>query len=678
MNSDFEAQVAKIQTGNPKTAATHVLVVSEPADGGKSELYLITELPMFNPAAFADCERIAQSVANTLRRSYRKTPTGSTFENTLANINEELGKLASLGKDHWIGKLNAIVAVRTGATLQVATAGKVNAFLLRDDEFVAIADQSNASHPLKTFENFSVGKLLIDDMLVFSTPALLNHISIDRLKSILYGNSLATAGKETLDLLEDALGPEAASGTIFVQLAPRTEPQPLADDFAVKPVQTKQTSLNPKGLSQKILEASKTLIANAKPLAHQAAQDIAGAATKLTRQAKNGELLNNAKEAVTGVQNGLANKTKILTWDRFVGMSKPKKFFLLSALILLIALIVNVAISGKQKARDEQVAAFSQGISELEQLLTDADSALLYKNEPQANELLDTFRKRLETYQTVPVELQPKKDELAKRAQEIQNKIDRITTVTPTQVATLSPAEALIDLPTYIATTSGTTIISYNKTNGATEDNKVRVNDTLIASAGVRDNLAAIHNGTSLALWDPTIGRVDRFESANVPAGGSIMSMVYYQPNSRLYVFDKSNGNITSFPISDRGFASPILSVQGVANPASATDFAIDGSIYIYVNGEIVKYTSGRPDEFNQPTLSKPLGSDGRLYTQNGWNGLYVLDIENNRILILNKTGELVQSLESPDFSNLKDFVVDEPSKTIYVLNEATLFKITF
>src|SRR6185503_17718638 len=155
MSYDFEAQVAKIQTGNQKTATTHVLVVSETALGGKAEIYLITELPMFNPAAFSDCERIAQSVAATLRRSYRKSPTGSTFENTLADINEELGKLASLGKDHWIGKLNALLAVRTDATLHVATTGKVNALLLRDEEVVAVADQSAANHPLKTFENFS-------------------------------------------------------------------------------------------------------------------------------------------------------------------------------------------------------------------------------------------------------------------------------------------------------------------------------------------------------------------------------------------------------------------------------------------------------------------------------------------------------------------------------------------
>src|SRR6185503_19798659 len=158
------------------------------------------------------------------------------------------------------------------------------------------------------------------------------------------------------------------------------------------------------------------------------------------------------------------------------------KVFFFSALILLIALIVNLAVSGHQKAKDKEVTAFSQNINELEQLLTDADSALLYKNEPQANELLDTFRKRLETFQNVPVELKAKREELIKRAAEIQNKIDRIATVTATSVATLSAAEFLIDLPTYVATSTNATSVSYNKSSATTEDNKIRVNDTIVAS----------------------------------------------------------------------------------------------------------------------------------------------------------------------------------------------------
>jgi DNA-binding beta-propeller fold protein YncE len=72
------------------------------------------------------------------------------------------------------------------------------------------------------------------------------------------------------------------------------------------------------------------------------------------------------------------------------------------------------------------------------------------------------------------------------------------------------------------------------------------------------------------------------------------------------------------------------------------------------------------------------LGAKGKLYTEGTWNGLYVLDTEHNRILILNKKGELISTLESDQFKNMRDFVVDEKGKTIYVLSDSTLLKVNF
>ena len=52
------------------------------------------------------CEKICLAIASTLRRAYKKPFTENIFENAIAQMNEELGKLASLGQIHWINKLN--------------------------------------------------------------------------------------------------------------------------------------------------------------------------------------------------------------------------------------------------------------------------------------------------------------------------------------------------------------------------------------------------------------------------------------------------------------------------------------------------------------------------------------------------------------------------------------------
>src|SRR6185503_14149054 len=118
---ELETQVAKIQLGDPKQANSYIFVLAEKVNSSDSELYVICELPLFNPAAQDECERIANAIAASLRRIYKKPVNDNTFENALAQINDELGKLASMGKTHWIGKLNSIITIKRGSQLSVAS-----------------------------------------------------------------------------------------------------------------------------------------------------------------------------------------------------------------------------------------------------------------------------------------------------------------------------------------------------------------------------------------------------------------------------------------------------------------------------------------------------------------------------------------------------------------------------
>jgi hypothetical protein len=135
----LETQVAKIEIGNNRQTNAYVFVMAEKDPNDAAELFVIVELPLFNPAALPDCERISQAIAASLKRAYRAQPNENTFENALTQINEELSKLAEIGKTHWIGKLNAIIGVKSGDTLHVATTGKISALLLRDYQFLTLA-----------------------------------------------------------------------------------------------------------------------------------------------------------------------------------------------------------------------------------------------------------------------------------------------------------------------------------------------------------------------------------------------------------------------------------------------------------------------------------------------------------------------------------------------------------
>src|SRR5581483_4150058 len=161
-----ESQIAKIVLGNTKSSGSYVFVLAEPALVPNIELYVVAELPMLSPAAEELCERICLAIAAALRRSYKNVGAADNFENAVNQVNEELGKLASLGQTQWISKLNCALAVKRGQHFDLATTGKISAYLLRGGEFTDISCSPAQTHPLKTFENYASGKIRLGDLLI--------------------------------------------------------------------------------------------------------------------------------------------------------------------------------------------------------------------------------------------------------------------------------------------------------------------------------------------------------------------------------------------------------------------------------------------------------------------------------------------------------------------------------
>ena len=115
---ELESQIAKIQLGNNKTSRSFVHIMAERAPGSPAELYMVAELPLLNPAAEEDCERICLAIASALKRSFRRPGPENSFENAISQINDELGKLASMGQTEWIYKLNCILAAKENDDFQ--------------------------------------------------------------------------------------------------------------------------------------------------------------------------------------------------------------------------------------------------------------------------------------------------------------------------------------------------------------------------------------------------------------------------------------------------------------------------------------------------------------------------------------------------------------------------------
>lgn len=674
--TELETQVVKIQLGDNRQSSSFVFTLAETVDTTSTELYVIAELPMFNPAAKDECQRIAEAITAALKRSYRKSYKASIFENALAQINEELAKLVTLGKTHWLGKLNAVVAVKHNNILSVSTVGKVSALLYREGKFVSITEASNNNQPLKTFEQFSEGKLRLKDMFILSTPQLFNHISIDRIKTLIDKNDLPIAAQSMIEHLQSEMGPEVACGTIFalqVEAGSITDEEVDLAQYLANP-ETTDEEASPGWLPPQVKSKVKTASNTGMLIAKNFAGDIKA---KYLKPNYWRNLASKSGESVSMVQGRLKKTVENFQPSQISTFSRQKKFFLASAVILLIALIANVVIVRMNKTEDEKIKFASEQLTQLEQYLNDSAAAVLYGDDGQAADLL---AKAKEIISKLPAEFPEdgqaqKADEFRKQANELDNKLNKIETADVSSLGSLGNGQHLINLQDYLATETNRSIVSYNKETGAIADNQLRSSESILDSIALNNNLAAIYNGSELFVWDIAGNIVTGRFSDGIPSSNSFGGIKTYSTNNRVYIIDKSAGQVKSFATTGRSFGSQTISVTDDVLK-NAADLAIDGNIYILSGGTIHKFNSGAKQNFS-PAITD-FSDAGKIYTQVNYQYIYVLDPAKNRIVILNKEGGMIQTLASDQFTDLRDFAIDESARTVFVLNGSELFRVIF
>jgi len=103
--------------------------------------------------------------------------------------------------------------------------------------------------------------------------------------------------------------------------------------------------------------------------------------------------------------------------------------------------------------------------------------------------------------------------------------------------------------------------------------------------------------------------------------------------------------------------------------------FAIDGSVWVSFKSTLQKYTGGKSQSFevkNQPESFRDIKD---IYTTDSQINLYVLDRGVGGVFVVEKeTGNYIGLYKNDKLKNAISLVVDEAKKTLYFLNDNTLY----
>ncbi|MCK4592325.1 hypothetical protein KAT63_02695 [Candidatus Parcubacteria bacterium] len=167
------------------------------------------------------------------------------------------------------------------------------------------------------------------------------------------------------------------------------------------------------------------------------------------------------------------------------------------------------------------------------------------------------------------------------------------------------------------------------------------------------------------------------FSSADIEFLGNISDIKDIDSYGNfIYLLDSSSNQIYKYKRSTNGFdkGEGWFEDNFIRNIKNATSMAIDGSIYLLnSNGLIDKFNRAKAEikqSFSIEIPSDPISSSAKIYTKPGFEYLYVIDSDKNRVVLFDKiSGKLAGQYISNEFSNLKNIIVDEKEEKMHILS---------
>jgi len=375
--------------------------------------------------------------------------------------------------------------------------------------------------------------------------------------------------------------------------------------------------------------------------------------------------------------NFTSNSIKPIFWFKTLGQ---KQKIIISVALISIILFLQNSISISFKNKNEEKRKNDQEIIKLiEQKENQVDSSLLYNNEDGAalllaeiSGLIAQLPKKISDKQTLS--LIEKYNQLnIKIRHEIKVEPEELADYTKLKDAAQPQHIIILNGKIYAADSANKNIYAFDlKDKSATTINP----DVAVISYGfpaVNDNSIYFYNQDNVIELNTELSTSTALTINSIGDKNGLVDQSFY--NNKLYTLDAVKKQIYRYDKTLPGFKTGSAWLKNSSDLDSPIDFAVDGSIYVLNSkGEISRFLKGKKEELKlnniQPAL---LGSTKITATE---KNLYVLDPKNKRIVAYEKTGKLLAQYQSDRFTDLKDFVIDESAKKIFILNGATLLQI--
>ena len=378
----------------------------------------------------------------------------------------------------------------------------------------------------------------------------------------------------------------------------------------------------------------------------------------------------------------LIPKKKLFVRRKIVGLDEPKKkkSASLVATLLLVLLFVSIGFGVKQKNSTEIKGRYEDRLNTAKHEMEEAES-LFTLNPERARELLESSRIIISELISEGID----DPELIELERLLGTKKEKILGEYE------STTELFIDLALFregfaadsMVFTSSETLYVLDKQAKRVVGVSVDTKETK-AVGGIKEadgeigSIAAYEERIFVLTEDGLFEEGKRVEVvADTETEGEVLVGAYA---GNLYLLKKDLSEVYRFPgISGGGFSTKQSWLAPGATPdlANIIDWAFDGSIWLLSSsGKIFQFVRGNQENVSFTNIGPPLIAPDLIYTNEELVNLYVLDKNNNRVVVFDKDGNYKAQYIVDKFAEARGLAVSEKEKKIIILTSDKLLSV--
>ncbi len=393
---------------------------------------------------------------------------------------------------------------------------------------------------------------------------------------------------------------------------------------------------------------------------------------------------------ITNKNNGRKEMTERISRGFHIRKQWITHLSLLSK-ILFIGILLDIIIFGGsiiythiEQQRTTAQNAYQHTIQSIIKKKQNAEANHVYGNDTDAMSLLQKAQSELALLPKSTTNQKNEKNSLTASIARQLHGLQKMKIVSPKLVANLTKINT--DAKTTGLATIDNTLIAYGPqdpllyivhtlTGLINKKNHANIMG-LVANNTPKEQNTTVFLGknNTIGLYDKKTGAVAHGDISFPNNPVNITSLFVY--NLHLYTLDTTNNQIYRHARTQTGFeqGTPWITRSGV-NLSGATSLAIDGDIYVTKNnGTILKFARGIPQPFTIRGLDPALSNPTEIWTYYDVPDLYILDPATKRVVVLDKSGNLVQQYTSLLWKHPTGMIVDVANNIIYILDSNKVY----